>query len=132
MSTAAASAKKAQITHGHRRSVLLVLCCTLFGAAAQILIKYGASSLPHPGLSAMLTNPHLVVGYSLYGFSTVLLVLALKDGELSILYPVIALTYVWVTVLSVAFFREAMDLAKVAGISSIVLGVAILGKDGRK
>jgi hypothetical protein len=29
----------------------------------------------------------------------VLMVFALRDGELSILYPIIALTYVWVTIL---------------------------------
>lgn len=79
----------------------------------------------------MITNLPLVTGYSLYGISTVLLVLALRDGELSILYPVISLTYVWVTFLSVAFFKESMNLYKILGVFTIVLGVAILGKDGK-
>lgn len=76
----------------------------------------------------IITNPPLFVGYCLYGLSAVLLVLALRDGELSILYPVIALTYVWVTILSIWFFRESINIWKVAGVSLIVVGVAVLGR----
>src|SRR5258708_1639592 len=77
-----------------RQSMAAVFCCTLFGAVAQILIKTGATALTSSSPLAMLTNPPVLLGYSLYGFSTVLLVVALKDQELSILYPVISLTYV--------------------------------------
>jgi drug/metabolite transporter (DMT)-like permease len=71
-------------------------------------------------------------GYCLYGISTLLLVLALKDGELSLLYPVIALTYVWVTVLSILIFHDDINPWKLAGIVLIVSGVAVLGKGGRR
>ena len=39
-----------------------------------------------------------------------MLVLALRDGELSMLYPIIALTYVWVTLLSYSAARRAAEL----------------------
>ena len=61
-----------------RQSVALVFLCTLFGAAAQMLIKSGANALASGSPLAMLTNLPLVAGYSLYGISTVLLVLALS------------------------------------------------------
>ena len=111
-----------------RQSVALVFGCTLFGAVAQILIKSGANTLTSSNPLAMITNLPLVTGYSLYGISTVLLVLALRDGELSILYPVISLTYVWVTFLSLLFFKESMNPYKLLGVLIIVLGVAILGR----
>ena len=111
------------------RSVALVFCCTFLGAAAQLLIKTGANSLTHAGLAAMATNLPLLAGYTLYGMSTVLLVLALKNGQLSILYPIISLTYVWVTILSVLVFKESMNPFKLAGLTVIVLGVGVLGKD---
>ncbi len=101
-----------------------------------MLIKIGANNLPHPsglismGL-AMLSNVPLMIGYSLYGISTVLLVIALREGELSLLYPVIALTYVWVCILSVLVFHEYLNPLRIAGVIVIVLGVAILGKGGR-
>lgn len=120
-----------------RRSVFLVFCCTLIGAAAQVLIKTGAGSLgEHPTLVktaiGILTTPQLFAGYSMYGVSMVLLVLALRHGELSALYPVIALTFVWVTILSVLVFHEVLNAAKLGGIALIVAGVATLGRGSRK
>lgn len=109
----------------------MVFCCTIFGAAAQLLIKSGANTLTHTGLTAMLTSLPLIAGYTLYGISTILLVLALRNGQLSLLYPVISLTYVWVTALSVVVFKESLNPYKVLGVGIIVLGVGILGKDGR-
>ena len=121
------------------RPVVLVFCCTLIGAVAQILIKSGATDLArhsaHPGLIGaalgMFTDPWLFSGYCLYGVSTVLLILALREGELSMLYPVIALTYVWVALLSFVIFHEALEPLKLFGIALIVGGVAVLGRKGR-
>ncbi|HTT66363.1 MAG TPA: hypothetical protein VMG35_31140 [Bryobacteraceae bacterium] len=115
-----------------RQPVGLVFCCTLLGAAAQVLMKTGANHMAHAGLSGMITNLPLMGGYCLYGLSTLLLVLALKDGELSLLYPVIALTYVWVTVLSFLIFKDNINPWKVTGIVLIVSGVAVLGKGGKR
>lgn len=115
-----------------RRSIALVCCCTILGAAAQIFMKWGANHLANPGLIGMATNMPLMAGYTLYGFSTVLLVLALKDGELSLLYPVIALTYVWVTALSFLIFHDHVNAFKVAGIVIIVAGVVVLSRGDKK
>jgi multidrug transporter EmrE-like cation transporter len=114
-----------------RRSVTLVFCCTVLGAAAQILMKVGMSRF-HPDVVSLITNLPLVAGYALYGINTLLLVLALKDGELSMLYPIIALTYVWVTLLSYMLLKEPPNIYKNVGITTIVIGVAVLGRGGRK
>jgi multidrug transporter EmrE-like cation transporter len=116
-----------------RRSFFLVVCCTVIGAGAQVLIKMGAGALgPNPTMVqaalAMLLTPALFAGYSMYGVSTILLVLALRHGQLSLLYPVFAMTYVWVTILSVLVFHESMNAFKLAGIATIVGGIAVLGR----
>jgi drug/metabolite transporter (DMT)-like permease len=59
------------------------------------------------------------------------MIVALKHGELSLLYPIISLSYVWVAILSVLLFHEAMNGLKIAGICVIVTGVAILGRGSR-
>ena len=134
MSTRSVSSSVSGNDQGHqRRSFILVVCCTLIGAAAQVLIKQGAGAL---GLNptmvqtalAMLLTPSLFAGYSMYGVSTVLLVMALRHGQLSLLYPVFAMTYVWVTILSVLVFHESMNAFKLAGIATIVGGIAVLGR----
>ncbi len=101
-----------------------------------MLIKTGAGSLgANPSLVqtaiGILTTLPLFIGYSMYGVSMVLLVLALKDGELSAVYPVFALTFVWVTILSITVFHEKLNSWKIAGIVMIVFGVATLGR-GKK
>jgi drug/metabolite transporter (DMT)-like permease len=119
-----------------RRAVLIVVVCTLIGATAQVLIKMGSAHLAHTDLIAtaigIFTIPTLFAGYCLYGIFTVLLVYALRDAELSILYPVIALSYVWVTLASVLIFHETMNLPKALGVAIIVLGVAVLGRGGTR
>jgi multidrug transporter EmrE-like cation transporter len=128
LSTPAVSVAVESDSRARRKSIALVFCCTILGAAAQILLKTGANQLVHLSLLAMLTNVALLGGLSFYGVSTVLLVLALKDGELSLLYPVIALTYVWVTLLSLMIFHDRINPVKLAGIATIVLGVAVMGR----
>lgn len=114
------------------QSVGLVFICTVLGAAAQVLMKIGGTQLQHFEVARIVTDLPLIAGYALYGVNTVLLMLALRDGELSLLYPVIALTYVWVTILSVFFFHEEVNLMKVAGIAVIMGGVVILGRAGTR
>jgi multidrug transporter EmrE-like cation transporter len=119
--------------------------CTVLGAAAQMLIKRGLLTLPpSPGgagaglepwinfVLGLATNLPLMAGLSCYGLSTGLLVLALRYGELSVLYPIIALTYVWVSILSVALLGETMNGFKLVGLCVIVLGVTVLGRTGPK
>jgi drug/metabolite transporter (DMT)-like permease len=110
------------------KSVLLVFICTILGAAAQILMKMGSAHMQHFDVVKVLTDWQLFSGYALYGINTLLLMLALRDGELSKLYPIIALTYVWVTVLSAYFFHEELTFWKLAGIAIIVAGVSVLGR----
>ena len=56
----------------------------------------------------------------------------LRDGELSMLYPIIALTYVWVNLLSMYFFHEHLNPWKGLGIALVIGGVALLGKASRR
>jgi multidrug transporter EmrE-like cation transporter len=126
-----------------RRSFLLVFSCTVIGALAQILIKQGATHLGahitltevarRPALFvqfalSMLGNVKLFTGYAMYGINTFLMALALKGRELSRLYPIIALTYVWVTLLSLFLLPgEHMNFFRSIGIAFIVSGVSVLG-----
>jgi multidrug transporter EmrE-like cation transporter len=116
---------------GKWKPLAMVFCCTLLGAAAQILFKFGLRLMPQPSLLAVLTNRPLMTGLVLYGASTILLVLALREGELSLLYPVISLTYAWVTLLSIALLGEKIDKLKAAGVIVIIAGVILLGRSRR-
>jgi drug/metabolite transporter (DMT)-like permease len=81
---------------------------------------------------ALITNVPLIAGYALYGINTVMLVMALREGELSVLYPIIALTYVWVTLASYIRLHEPPNLYKNIGVAAIIIGVIIIGRAGKK
>jgi len=116
-----------------RRSLVLVIAFTLLAAAAQVLFKFGTNHLnQHPSLLGLLTNFPLMGGLALYGIGSAMMIIALRHGELSILYPLISLSYVWVAILSVVIFRETMNPYKIAGISVIIAGVAVMGNGARK
>lgn len=116
-----------------RRSLVLVLAFTVLAATAQVLFKFGTVRLnQHPGLMGLLTNFPLIGGLALYGVGSAMMVVALRHGELSFLYPLISLSYVWVAILSVVIFQESMNPYKIAGISVIITGVAVMGNGARK
>jgi uncharacterized membrane protein len=79
-------------------------------------------------LKALLGDAPLLIGYGLHACNAMLLILALRHGHLSLLYPLYALSYVWVDLLSLYFFQEHMNIWKGSGIALIILGVAVLGK----
>jgi uncharacterized membrane protein len=120
-----------------RRSILLAVSATFITAAAQILIKTGSGHISQHAtlidtLIALITVPQLFAGYALYGVVTVIMVLALRHGELSVIWPIISLSFVWVAILSVLIFHEEMNWEKIGGIAVIITGVAVMGTGGGK
>lgn len=104
----------------------LVISATLLGAFGPILLKK-ASAKKLSKISALIKNYYLFVGVALYALGTILFIPALKGGDLSILYPFVSLSYIWVSLLSVRFLGEKMNKYKWAGVVFIILGVTLIG-----
>ncbi len=104
----------------------LVISATLIGAFGPILLKK-ASAGKLSSIKSLMKNYALFGGVSLYAISTLLFIPALKGGELSVLYPFVALVYIWVSLLSVKFLGEKMNMVKWIGILMIILGVTFIG-----
>ena len=100
----------------------------------QILYKIGSDQLVFT-LAGLLGNGPLLLGFFIYIVSACILVIALKYGELSVLYPIIALSFVWVNILSTKILNEHLTLLKWVGICFIILGVSCIGfgsRNGKK
>jgi drug/metabolite transporter (DMT)-like permease len=116
-----------------RRSLLLIVLFTLLAAAAQVFFKFGTNRLHgQVSLMSVATDFPLICGLALYGVGAAMMVIALRHGELSVLYPLISLSYVWVAILSVTIFGEVMTPYKVAGIVVIMMGVGVMGAGSQK
>ncbi len=109
----------------------LVFMATLITSTAQILYKMGADRLSLDVFS-VLTNVPLFLGILLYLVAATVLLLALKHGELSVLYPIVATSYIWVSLLSSRFFGEVINIYKWIGIIIIVIGVVLIGIGSKK
>ena len=104
----------------------LVISATLVGAFGPILLKK-ASARKLSKISSLIKNYYLFGGVLLYAIGTMMFIPALKGGDLSILYPFVSVTYIWVSLLSVKFLGEKMNKYKWIGITFIILGVTFIG-----
>ena len=117
--------------NARRNAMIIVAACTVLNAVAQLLFKLAVRNLVYTP-AGLITNFPLIGGLACYGLFMIAMVLALREGELSMMYPIIALSYVWVTLLSYGLLKEPPNLFKNLGITTIVVGVAILGRGGKK
>jgi uncharacterized membrane protein len=105
-------------------SVIITLVASLIGAYGAVLLKKSAD---HISFRKLKFNMDLIIAAMLYGFSTILFVYALRGGELSVLYPIIATTYAWIALFSIKFLGEKMNRLKWMGVAFILSGVALIG-----
>jgi len=102
-----------------------VLLCALMGAVGQIFFKLGSKTI-NLNIMSWILNWKLAIGITLYALSTVIFVAALKFNNLSITYPIVATSYIWVTLFSIFILGEAFPAYKWLGIIMILAGVAIV------
>ena len=108
------------------RSVLMVLFTTLLTSSAQILWKIGSRTL-ELNFASILSNYYFLGGILLYVIGGILLIVSLRGGEVSVLYPIIATSYIWVSLLSTRFLNESMNFFKWGGVLTIIAGIALIG-----
>ena len=100
------------------------------GSFGAVGLKAGAKRLERNILS-IVTNWRLIAGVAAYLVSAVFFVFGLRRGELSILYPMVSLGYLWTLLWSRLFFGEPLTRAKLFGLTLILVGVGLLGIGGR-
>ena len=111
-------------------SILLVFSASFIGSFGAVFLKWGAGRL-HRDLASLVGNWRLAVGIALYLLSFVFYYLGLRVGELSVLYPMVALGYIWTVVWSRWFFGEPFSSRKLGGLVLIVAGVVLLNLGNR-
>ncbi|MCW4034991.1 MAG: EamA family transporter [Candidatus Bathyarchaeota archaeon] len=106
--------------------ILLITALSAFiGSIGQLEFKRGADNLQFD-IRSLLTNYHLIAALCVYAISTVLYVYALNKGQLSIIYPIIATSYIWTLFFSKIFLNEQVGIYSWAGVFFIILGVTLI------
>src|SRR3989338_9772064 len=100
-------------------AVLTLICTTFLTSTAHLLYKFGINSMKSFNLISLITNYFMIGGVILYVIGSTLMIVAFRGGDLSVLYPIIATGFIWVSFLSVHFLNESMNLLKWAGVLGI-------------
>lgn len=110
-------------------AVMLALLTAFSMAAGQLLFKLGAARWHGPGLTqwvwSFISNPQLVGAVFLYAITILVWIYVLRVLPLSVAYPLTALSYVIVPVLSLLFLQERISMQTVLGSVLIIAGVVV-------
>ena len=108
-----------------------MLLSAVFASLGQVFFKFAANNIID--VSSFILNPHLYAGGILYLVGLVFMLKALRRGELSVVYPALATSFIWVSLLSPIFFdADFMTLEKWVGVLIIIVGVSLVGKGRTK
>jgi multidrug transporter EmrE-like cation transporter len=110
-------------------SILLVLVGSFIGSFGAVFLKMGSNRL-QKGLAHILSVP-MAAGVGMYLLSSVFFIAGLKNGELSVLYPLVSLGYIWTLLWSNLFFKEPLTRHKFLGLFLILVGVSFIGIGNR-
>ena len=110
-------------------SILLVLLASFISSFGAVFLKVGSAHLSR-GIRGAL-NWQLAAGLGLFLGSSVPFIMALKHGELSVLYPMVSISYLWAMVWSKIFFNEHITRAKIGALGMILAGIVCIGVGGR-
>jgi len=106
-------------------AIFLMFITTGLTSFAQIFYKKGTMGDSYDFI-------YLGIGLLLYGVGAVIMIIALKHGEVSVLYPIIATSYIWVSLLSIHFYNEPINLLRWTGIFVIIAGIIFISLGSKK
>jgi drug/metabolite transporter (DMT)-like permease len=106
-------------------SIFLVLVSSFIGSFGAVYLKLGAEHM-QPGIKGIVSNWRLGLGIALFLLSSVFFVMGVAQGELTILYPMVSLGYIWTLLWAYIFFKEPFNRSKVVGLILIIGGVAVI------
>jgi len=119
------------------KNFLLIFTSVLLGVAGQLSLKHGMSTIGQIELDVSstpmmllrsFTNPYVLLGFIMYGVSSLSWLIVLSRVELSLAYPMISIGYVLVVFLSWMIFSEQVTLLRFLGTLVICFGVFIISR----
>jgi uncharacterized membrane protein len=115
-------------------AITIIVISVIFAALGQVSWKLGMNQAEHltsfsaSSLSAVLVNSFVLLGFVMYGLSTIFWLTALSKKDLSFVYPFMSLTYILVLALSVLILKESIGLNKIIGTMAIIIGLIIISQ----
>lgn len=99
------------------KGISLIFACSIFVCVGQLVWKiYGYSNIIP-----------VIIGFLIYGIGMLLMLIAFKYGEMSVLQPMLSVNYAIALILGYFFLGEEINIYRVIGVILILIGVIRLG-----
>ena len=105
------------------KGIAIMLCSSLLTCTGQLCWKLSA------GQNTML---FLLAGFGLYGCGALLMITALRYGDLSKLHPLLSAGYILSVILGAAVLGEPVTGWKILGIAMIIAGLILINLPERR
>ena len=119
----------------NQKAIIFVVVAVLLNVLAQYLLKFSAS-IRDPingnmmdvvsGLFKVVFTPTCFLGLFAGLLASMFWILALNKLPLTIVYPFTALGFIAIMAVGFIVFKEPFTLAKIAGMSFILIGIAFI------
>jgi len=72
---------------------------------------------------------YILGGFLIYFSGSIFMILAFRNGELSVLQPINSMSYVFATIIAFVILKEEIPPINIMGVCLIVTGVIIIGRN---
>jgi drug/metabolite transporter (DMT)-like permease len=107
--------------------MLLTLIAALVSSLAQFMFKRSVKridSIAH--LFGLLKNRGVLLGLLGYVVGFLIYITALSGGQLSIVYPIFASSFIFVTLISAKVLKEKITAIRAIGVLLVFIGISIV------
>jgi len=112
-------------------AIITMIAATLLNSTAQLMYKQ-AITTAGLNIAALLREGIIILGLLFYAASGVLLIISLRGGQASVLYPIYTLSFIWIGIGSVMFFHEHISMEGIIGMIVIITGIILINKEGTR
>ena len=107
--------------------IFLTLLAALVTSFAQLMFKRSVGKVNSLGqLVGLLKNRGVLLGLLAYGVGFLLYLAGLSGGQLSVVFPIFASSFIFVTLISATVLHERITLMRAAGVLLVFLGITIV------
>ena len=108
-------------------AIILIVFSTFVATFGSYYLKKGASKFNFNILD-QLNNYKLGIGVVFYIMSTLIYLSVLREHNLSLVYPITSLQYVWISFASAKYLDEEITKYRLMGITLVIIGVYLVAR----
>ena len=109
-----------------KMGIIIILFAALGNSLGQLALKFGTNT------EGVLGIVWYAGGFSLAALGAVLMMVAFRYGEVSILQPIMSVSYVYSFIFGILFLSEGITTPKVIGTVLIMLGAIVMSLPDKK